>query len=411
MRLLFVDAGAGAAGDMILGALVDLGLPVARLNRTLGTMPLGGWKLRSRRVVRHGLVGRKVDVRVAERQTRRDWKAIRRIIRAGDLEPIVRDRSLEIFRRLIEAEAEVHGVPADRVHLHEAGAADAIVDVVGACYGLRYLGVERLVVSPMTTGHGTVQCQHGRYPVPAPATALLVRGFPVVAGSIEVERLTPTGAAILTTLADDWGPMPPMRPAQVAYGAGDREFDDHPNFLRMILGTADTQSAECGTTEGRTIVVLEATLDDVPPQNLAYACERLFERGALEVFTHSVSMKKGRTGHQITVLGRPDQLADLSECLLTETSSLGLRFRTEQRIEVERESRRVATRWGDVRVKSGHLGRREIRAWPEYEDCADLARRHDVPLAEVQRAALEAFRGAEKITKPTMRRLNRGRKA
>jgi uncharacterized protein (TIGR00299 family) protein len=399
MRLLFVDAGSGASGDMILGALVGLGLPVARLKRVLGTLPLEDWSLRSRRVERHALVGRKVDVRVGGRQPHRGFKAIERIVRAGELDPAVRERALGIFRRLIEAEAEVHGLPVEKTHLHEAGGTDAIIDVVGACYGLHYLGVERIVVSPMTTGHGTVKCQHGTYPVPAPATVLLVRDCPVVAGDIEAERLTPTGAAILTFVADSWGPMPSMRPAKVAYGAGDREFDDQPNFLRMILGTDAAVPAEDSPAHGRVLVV-ETTIDDVPPQTLAYACERLFELGAYEVYTSAVTMKKGRSGHLLTVLGHPDRFEELTACLTAETSTLGLRYRIEQRVELERSSRRVRTPWGTVRVKTGRAGEREVRAWPEYEDCAAIARKRGLTLAEVQRAALDAFRIAnEKKTK------------
>lgn len=391
MRVLFVDAGAGASGDMILGALVGLGLPVARLKRVLSTLPLKDWSLRSRRVERHALVGRKVDVRVGAHQPHRGWKAIERIVKGGDLDPAVRQRALGIFRRLIEAEAEVHGLPVERTHLHEAGGTDAIIDVVGACYGLHYLGVERIVVSPMTTGYGTVVCQHGTYPVPAPATLLLVRGCPVVAGDIEAERLTPTGAAILTFVADSWGPMPSMRPAKVAYGAGDREFDDHPNFLRTILGTDVAAPGPDLPSRGQ-VLVLETTIDDVPPQSLAYACERLFELGAYEVFTSAVTMKKGRSGHLITVLGRPDQFDELAACLTAETSTLGLRYRIEQRLELERSSRKVRTPWGAVRVKIGRVGDREVRAWPEYEDCAAIARKRGLTLSEVQQAALEAYK-------------------
>jgi hypothetical protein len=243
----------------------------------------------------------------------------------------------------------------------------------------------------MTTGHGTVVCQHGTYPVPAPATLLLVRDCPVVAGDIEAERLTPTGAAILTFVADSWGPMPSMRPAKVAYGAGDREFDDHPNFLRTILGTDLAAPGPELPSRGE-VLVLETTIDDVPPQSLAYACERLFELGAYEVFTSAVTMKKGRSGHLITVLGRPDQFDELATCLTAETSTLGLRYRIEQRLELERSSRKVRTPWGAVRVKIGRVGDREVRAWPEYEDCAAVARKRGLTLSEVQRAALEAYK-------------------
>jgi uncharacterized protein (TIGR00299 family) protein len=394
MRTLFVDATAGAAGDMILGALVDLGLPLARLRRALGTLPLGDWTLRSRKVVRHGLVGRKIDVRPRDRQPRRGWKSLEKIIGAGELDAPVRERALAIFRRLIEAEAEAHGVPAERVHLHEAGATDAIVDIVGACFGIRHLGVERIVVSPMTTGFGTVACEHGNYPVPAPATLLLVRDCPVRAGEIEAERLTPTGAAILTTLADAWSTMPPMRPRAVGYGAGDHEFDESPNYLRMILGTGGIEGSMQSAGDDDEVLVIETTVDDVPPQTLAHACERLFEAGALDVFTSTVTMKKGRCGHQLTVLTRADRFEELSRSLIEHTSTLGLRFRREGRVEVERRVRRVRTPWGTIRVKTGHLGDREVRVWPEYEDCAAAARRHGLTLAEVQRVALEAYRPA-----------------
>jgi len=391
MRLLFVDAEAGAAGDMILGALLDLGLPLVELKRALSRLPLGGWSLRSRRLVRQGLAGRKVDVRVRAPQRPRGLRAIERIVRAGRLDPAVRERALRVFRRLVEAEAEAHGVSVEQAHLHEAGGADAILDVVGACWGLWRLGVERLVVSPVTTGFGNVVCEHGTYPVPGPATLLLLRGFPVRGGEIEAERLTPTGAAILTTLADDWGAMPPMRPLRVGLGAGQRSLDGHPNFLRMVLGDAGVATASLDGGIRGEVLVLETTLDDVTPQALAHACERLLEAGALDVWTSAVTMKKGRSGQCVTVLGRPEQLDALARCLFEQTTTLGLRFRTEQRLELRREERRVTTPWGAVRVKRGLLGDREIRAWPEFEDCAAAARRAGIPLGQVQRAALEAL--------------------
>ena len=391
MRVLFVDGQAGAAGDMILGALVDLGLPVAELKRALGALPIGGWSLRSRRLVRQGLAGRKVDVRVESPQPSRGLRDIERILRAARLEPAVRDRARRVFRRLIEAEAEAHGVRVERAHLHEVGGADAIVDVVGACWGLARLGVERLVVSRVTTGFGSVACEHGTYPVPGPATLLLMRGFPVRGGEIEGERLTPTGAAILTTLADEWGEMPPMRPLRVGLGAGERSFDGHPNFLRVVLGQAGPAPAAGGDLQRGEVLVLETTLDDATPQALAHACERLLEAGALDVWTSATTMKKGRSGHCVTVLGRPDRLEALATCLFEHTTTLGLRLRTELRLELRRELRRVKTPWGAVRVKVGFLGDREIRAWPEYEDCAAAARRAGVPLGRIQRAALEAL--------------------
>ncbi len=373
---------------MLLGALVDLGVPVAALRRALETLPLEGWSIRARSIERCGLKLRKVDVRVRGHEHGRGWRELKRILEGGKLTPLVRQRALRVFRRLIEAEAEVHGVSADEVHLHEAGATDALVDIVGACVGLQELGVERIVVSPLTTGFGQVRCEHGVYPVPAPATALLVRGVPVSGGDVEGERLTPTGAALLTTLADAWGPLPAMRPEAVGYGAGDRDFGATPNALRLIVGRPDPPPAPAA--ELLEIAVVECTVDDSNPQAVAYAAGRLLACGALEVFTTSVTMKKGRVGHNLTVLGRPALVRELTAVLLQETSTLGVRIRTERRVELERRIDRVTTDYGAVRVKVGLLAGSEVRAWPEYDDCAALATRNGVSLWDVQRAALAA---------------------
>lgn len=383
-RWLYVDATQGASGDMLLGALVDLGVPLAGLRRVLQTLPIRGWTIRSRRIVRAGLRLRKVDVGVKKHVHGRGLAEIESICRRGKLPDRVRRRALAVFRRLIEAEAEVHGVAVDEVHLHEAGGTDAIVDVVGTCLGLERLDVERIVVSPMTTGFGEVRCDHGVYPVPGPATARLVRGAPVRGGEIEAERLTPTGAALLTTIADEWGPPPPMRPLAEGYGAGARDLGSSPNALRMTLGTVD------GTHATAEVVVLECNVDDATPQCVAHAMERLLEAGALDAFTTAVTMKKGRVGHQLTVLGRTDTAQRLVDLMLKETTTLGVRFRTELRVELERSVERVETRYGKVPVKIGARHERVLRVWPEYESCAALAARHDVSLWEVQRAALEA---------------------
>ena len=300
-------------------------------------------------------------------------------------------RSLAIFRRLFEAEAEVHGRAPDEVHLHEAGGIDAIVDVVGTVVGLAHFAPHEIVVSEMTTGYGEVACAHGKYPVPAPATTLLVRGAPVRAGDVEAERLTPTGAAILTTLASDWGALPPMRPTAVGHGAGTRELNQVPNALRMIFGESERAAAGLAGIEGQ-VAVLECTVDDTTPQALAFAAERLLDAGALEAFTSPITMKKSRQGHHLTVLGRPEDLTRLARQMLDDTSTLGLRFRLEQRFELERAVHPVETRYGTVRVKVGLLDGRVLHAWPEYEDCATLAERHGASLSDVQQAALETYR-------------------
>ncbi|HKQ61895.1 MAG TPA: nickel pincer cofactor biosynthesis protein LarC, partial [Candidatus Polarisedimenticolaceae bacterium] len=315
------------------------------------------------------------------------------VLRRSKLPPAVRERSLAVFRRLIEAEAAAHGLSPERVHLHEAGGTDAILDVVGACFGIERLAPARIVVSPLTTGFGSVRCAHGVYPVPGPATLLLTRGVPLRAGTIEVERLTPTGAALLTTLADEWGPPPPFRPLAVGYGAGARDLGDTPNLLRLVLGEADAGEPAGPTGAADEVVVLECALDDSTPQALAYAAERLLAAGALDVYTTAVTMKKGRAGHLLTVLARPERFADLTRLLLAETTTLGLRHRVERRIELERELRRVRTPFGTVRLKLGRRDGQLLQVTPEYEDCAALAARRGVPLRVVQRAALAAHRG------------------
>ncbi len=395
-RILYVDATAGAAGDMILGALLDLGVPLSRVRDALASLPIRGFSLSSRRVVRSGLAARKAVVRVADAAEERGWRDIRRILERGRLDPAVRERALRIFRRLIEAEAEAHGKTPDEVHLHEAGAVDAIVDVVGACVGLHELAPDRIVVSRVTTGSGRVDCRHGSYPVPGPATAALLRGAPATGGDAEGERLTPTGAAILTTIADGWGTLPPGRILATGHGAGDREFEDRPNVLRMFLveserAPAARPAASPVEPPGAGVLVLEVTLDDAPPQVVAYAAERLLAEGALDVFTTPVHMKKGRTGHLLTALARPDRLEALAAVVLRETPTLGLRYRREERIELERRTISVTTPYGRVRVKEGILDGKPLNAWPEYEDCARLARSRSVPLRQVQEAAIVAY--------------------
>ena len=387
-KVLWIDGSAGASGDMLLGLLVDLGLRVTALRRALATLPIEGWTLRSRRVERAGLAARKIDVKVRDVGHGRGWKQIKEIIGGGRLDLPVRRNALAVFRRLVEAEARAHGRAFEQVHLHEAGGTDAIVDIVGACFGLHALGIERLVVSRLTTGYGSVRCSHGVYPVPGPATLNLVRGFPVEAGSIQAERLTPTGAAILTTLADDWGALPPLRVEGSGYGSGSADLGETPNLLRGVLGHEDT--VDTGATNP--VVVIETNLDDATPQVLAFTIERLLEEGALDAHVSALTMKKGRPGHVLTVLARPQDADRLGRVVLAETPALGLRFRGEERVELERTLESVPTPFGTVRLKVGRLDGETLNAWPEYEDCAAAARKHGVPLAHVQQAALEAAR-------------------
>lgn len=399
-RILWIDAGAGAAGDMILGALVDLGVPLRVVREAATSLRLEGWTLSSRRVTRATLAARQLRVRVAgaarddahlhhgdpphgHGRTRR---AILAILNRSGLAKPVRARAVRAFERLFEAEAKVHGTTADRVHLHEAGAVDALVDVVGVSAAVEHLAPDRIVVSPVTPGSGTVRAAHGVLPVPVPAVVEMLRGVPVTGDTLRGERLTPTGAALLVTLADVWGPIPAMRPHASGIGAGSLDDPDRPNVVRAVLGDEEGDGAAAR------VVVLSATVDDATPQSLAFAVERLLEAGALDATVTPLVMKKGRPGHRVEALARPEDLDAIAEVLLRETGSLGLRYRIESRIELERKHEMVRTRFGPIRVKIGSRDGVEIRSWPEYEDCARAARRHGVPLEAVQREALRAGR-------------------
>lgn len=417
-RILHIDGSQGASGDMILGALIDLGFPLAQLRSVAQGPGLEAVRLRSQKLSRCGLVGTKVDVRVRGHEADHDHHAmgsghgrsrreIRRIIGQVEIPARPRRRALAIFERLVEAEARAHGIPAERVHLHEAGMLDAIVDVLGAVLGLEYLGVDRIIVSPLTTGWGEIRCAHGTYPVPAPAVIELLRGIALRAGEIETERLTPTGAAILVELADAWGPVPLLTPDRVGYGAGSRDLGSTPNMLRMVLGQEEVAASSLG--EPAEIVVVECSLDDATPQLIAHVADRLRAAGALDVHLSATMMKKGRIGELVTVLARPELFETVVGILLSETPTLGVRFRTERRIELIRQLRSVPTVFGNIRVKFAEF-ERTTKVWPEYDDCAAAAQRHRVPLQVVQRAALEAATAAPAVKK-TKKRNTKTRRA
>jgi uncharacterized protein (TIGR00299 family) protein len=409
-KVLWLDATAGASGDMILGALVDLGASFAAVQKAVAGLKLRGVKMSRRRVVRNAVAATKVDVALpgtsrddhhvhhdhahAHRHGHgRTLNDIRTIVAAAPLPPSVRDRALVIFRRLVEAEAEAHGMTARTVHLHEAGASDAIADVVGVCTALHLLGADRIVVSPLTTGSGTVHCAHGNYPVPGPATSLLLRGAPLSGIEAIGERLTPTGAAILTSIANGYGGPPEMTLKQVGHGAGSRDDEDRPNVVRALLGERLRGAAAAdGGAASPSVLVVEFSVDDATPQLLAYAVEQLFAAGALDVHTTPVHMKKGRAGHQVTALARVEDFEAITRTALTETTTLGVRFRREERVELLRIVETLATPYGPIRVKVGRLGPKEVHATPEYDDCAAAARKHRVSLSDVQLAALAARR-------------------
>jgi len=416
--ILWIDGTAGASGDMILGALVDLGAPLSAVKRAVNGLRLRGVRLSRKSVLRGAVAATKIEVQIAghakddhhvHRGGRhsghgRTLADIRKIIASAPLAPAVRDRALVIFRRLVEAEGRAHGVPAARVHLHEAGAADAIADVVGVCAALDALAPDRIVVSPLTTGSGTVACAHGLYPVPGPATGHLLRGVPITGIEADGERLTPTGAAILTSIANAYGGPPAMTLAGIGHGAGARDYPERPNVVRAVIGRG-RGGDRTGSVDASqpSVVVVEFSVDDATPQLLAYAVERLVAAGALDVHTTPVQMKKGRAGHLVTALTRASEFDAVARAALTETTTLGLRFRREGRIELERTVERVATPHGAIRVKVGRLDGREVHATPEYDDCQAAARKHSVSLLTVQQAALTARRGGRRAARKTSR--------
>ena len=385
-RVAYFDCASGASGDMVLGAVVDLGLPVERLREELDALALPGYRLEARRVTRSGLAATQVDV-VADAPApgHRHLRHILELLAASRLEPEVKEAAASLFRRLAEAEAAVHGTSVEKVHFHEVGAVDSIVDIVGGVIALRWIGASRFVASALNVGTGTVTMSHGTFPVPPPATARLVTGVPVY-GEGEGELLTPTGALLVTAHASAYGPLPPMRIEKTGHGAGGRETKGRPNVLRLIVGEEATTSA------GDRVVVLETEVDDASPQVLGPLVDRLLAEGALDAFFTPVQMKKGRPGVLVTVLAEPRRREALEELLFRETTTLGVRHQEWERTVLERDTVTVATGYGPIRVKIGRRYGILYNAWPEFDDCQRAADERGVAVKEVLAAALAAWR-------------------
>ena len=384
------DCVSGVAGDMTLAALVSAGWPVAELERLPARLRLEGVSISVRDVRRGPFAARHVSVEFPESQPHRHLHHVDAILDRADLPASVRERAKQVFRRLAEAEAEVHGTTVEKVHFHEVGAVDAIVDIAGALLGLDALGVRSVSASALPLGRGSVDSQHGRIPVPAPATALLLRGVPVRGGPVEGELVTPTGAALLTTLAGSWGDVPALRLTAVGTGAGTREFPDHPNILRLLLGEQDLGLAEASPGERR-VAVLETAIDDENPQFVAAAVTELLAQGALDAMVAPVTMKKGRSGMWLVVICEPADAARLATKVLTLTSTLGVRVREERRIELPRKVLEVSTPFGPILVKLAILPAGNARAVPEFESVIQAARRSGASVHEVSAAAMRAF--------------------
>jgi uncharacterized protein (TIGR00299 family) protein len=382
--IAYLDCFSGLSGDMLLGALVDAGLSLDDLRRDLARLPLSGYELRAQKVTKRGIAGTKVSVAVSGEHHHRGLRDILAIIDQGDLPGQAADQARRVFARLAEAEARVHQRPVEQINFHEVGAVDAIVDVVGACCGLQRLGITEAHCSPLPLGRGWVETAHGRLPVPAPATVELLRDVPVHAGPVEAELVTPTGAAIVTTLCRSFGPMPPMTLRAVGWGAGSLDLP-HPNLLRIFLGDPQPEAAP------HCLAVLETNLDDMNPELFDHLLDRLLAAGALDVFYTPVIMKKSRPGTLVSVLADQAAAAALTDILLRETTTLGVRRYDVSRSCLERDWQEVDTEYGRVRVKVGRLGSETLTAAPEYEDCRRLAADSGAPLKAVYQAAQTAW--------------------
>ena len=420
MRIAYLDCFAGIAGDMFLGALIDAGVPPQVLHDATAALDVGA-TLRIEKVDRGGISCTKVHVMEGDHLAEahkpghaqshdhehapadgghshdhahsRSLTAIRSLIQAAPLAAPVRQTAIRAFELLGEAEARIHNVPVDDIHFHEVGAVDAIVDIVAAAAGIHHLQVDAWHCSPINVGSGTVVCAHGTFPVPAPATADLLRGLPTYSAHVQMELVTPTGAALLRAISPHFGPQPPMRVEHIGYGAGTRTTKGFPNVLRLSIGDAADATADAAPSHlgSEIVTVLETALDDLSPQVLAHVAEAALANGALDVMLTPVIMKKGRPGTLLTVLCNPSAGPALEQLLLRETTTLGIRIRQDRRSCLDRTHRTVATPYGDIRIKIGSLAGEALNAAPEFEDCRAAAARHRVAVKQVQQAAIAAW--------------------
>ena len=383
MKIAYLDCASGISGDMMLGALVDAGVSLERLNEAIESLGLPGCRLVAETVKKRGFRATQVRVEYQPEHTHRHLHHIVQLIEGSRLSPRQKELATKIFGRLAEAEAKVHGTTIDKVHFHEVGAADSIADIVGTAVGWDLLGAERLTASAVPTGGGKVRIAHGEVSVPAPATAELLRGVPLAASAIQMELTTPTGAAILTTLTNDFGPLPAMRLSAIGCGAGQRDLEEQPNVLRLMVGDSDEPAGQ------DQVWVVETNLDDTSGELIGYSTARLWEAGVLDVYTTAIQMKKNRPGVILSVLCREEQLEAVSAILFSETTTLGVRRWPVRREFLRRQTHSVATPWGQVEGKVGWLSD-EARFSPEFESCRQIAQQHKVPLRAVYEAAQQA---------------------
>jgi pyridinium-3,5-bisthiocarboxylic acid mononucleotide nickel chelatase len=388
MKAAYFDCFSGISGDMTLGALVDAGCSIDVLRANLQNLYVAGWEISAEKVWKNGMAATHVTVKAEDTHTHRSLTTILGILEKSNLDRRVKERASAIFTKLGEAEAAVHDVPIEKIHFHEVGAVDAIVDIVGACIGFEEQGFEKFACSALNVGGGTAKMAHGILPVPAPATARLLMGKPTYSNGAQKELVTPTGAAIVATLCDTFGPQPAMKVSAIGYGAGTTDLESQPNVLRIMVGEVSDHAID---SHGGTIRVLEANLDDMNPQIFGYLLERALAAGALDVFATPVQMKKSRPGTQVTILCKPEDEAKFQEMLFAETTTLGVRSHLVERRALPREFVKVSTRFGDVRIKIARSEDRVRHASPEFDDCRKLAEVNNVPLHEVMEQAMLRF--------------------
>ncbi len=422
MKIAYFDCFSGISGDMTLGALVDAGVPPEIV--TDGLVPLkldAEFSLHFEKATKHGITGTRAIVEVHPAHTShadshhshdhghahhhehgpsRHLSDIFKLLDDSDLDAEVRDTAKCVFDRLAEAEAKVHNTTKTKVHLHEVSGIDSIVDIVGSVIGLAHLDVDAVYASPLSLGRGFVGCAHGLMPVPVPGTMELLKGVPIHQTDIPKELVTPTGAALITTLSQEFGVMPQMRLDRVGYGAGTRDLEQRPNLLRLCLGektsTSDSQATH-HHAETDSVDIIETNVDDMSPEITGYVTSQLFEHGALDVFLTPTFMKKGRPATQITVLCPTTHRDELIELLLTETTTFGVRLSSANRVKLRRDFTQVETQWGTIQAKRGYLNDALIKTVPEYEDCKRLAEQNSIPLRQVYAEALSNLRSADTV--------------
>ena len=389
MRCAYLDCASGISGDMTLGALVDAGVELGAIQRGIDSLGLPSCRLFAEEVKRRGFRALKVSVQHEPEHVHRHLHHITEMIDGSDLSARQQDLAKRIFTRLGEAEAKVHGTTIQKVHFHEVGAVDSIADIVGSAIAWDLLGVDRVICSAIPTGQGKITIAHGTCSVPAPATAELLTGIPLAPAATEAELTTPTGAAIVATLVDEFGPLPPMRIEAIGYGAGDADFQEHANILRLMVGQSDDMSSS------DQVCLLETNLDDTSGELVGHACSLLLEEGALDVYTTAIQMKKNRPGIMLSLLCNAADMERLRTILFRETLTLGIRHQRIARYKLNRTAHTVETEWGGVKGKKIHMPNGSVAFSPEYESCRSVALANQVSLQSVFEAARQAFHATQ----------------